>query len=43
LYGMQTFDQALLDLFRTGRITKETAVAYAERKNELMMSLREST
>ncbi len=43
LYGMQTFDQALLDLFRTGRITKETAVAYAERKNELVMSLKELT
>ncbi len=41
LYGMQTFDQVLLELCKTGRITKETALAYAERKNELAMGLRE--
>lgn len=41
LYGMQTFDQALVGLFKAGKITKETAVAYAERKNEVVMSLKE--
>lgn len=41
MYGMQTFDQALLNLYRAGKITKESAVAYAERKNELMMGLKE--
>lgn len=28
-YGMQTFDQSLMDLFRTGAISIETALAYA--------------
>lgn len=41
LYGMQTFDQVLLELYKSGKITKETAIAYAERKNELMMGLKE--
>ncbi len=41
LYGMQTFDQALLALFKEGKIAKETAIAYAERKNEFMMGLKE--
>ncbi len=37
LYGMQTFDQALLILYKSGNITKDTALAYAERKNEMLM------
>lgn len=41
LYGMQTFDQALFGLYKEGKITKETALAYAERKNELLMSIKE--
>jgi len=41
LYGMQTFDQALVNLYKNGSISKETAVSYAERRNEIMMSLRE--
>lgn len=41
LYDMQTFDQALLTLYKKGLITKETALAYAERKNELTLSLKE--
>ena len=41
LYGMQTFDQVLIDLYKKGKITKEAAVAYAERKNEVTMSLKE--
>ncbi|MFC1666273.1 type IV pilus twitching motility protein PilT [Candidatus Omnitrophota bacterium] len=41
LYGMQSFDQVLTGLYKTGKITKETALAYAERKSELSMSLKE--
>lgn len=41
LYGMQTFDQALLTLYKAGKITEETAIAYAERKNEVVMSLKD--
>jgi twitching motility protein PilT len=41
MYGMQTFNQVLLDLYRAGKITKETALNFAERKDELMMGLKE--
>ncbi|MBU0759209.1 MAG: PilT/PilU family type 4a pilus ATPase [Candidatus Omnitrophica bacterium] len=41
LYGMQTFDQTLLELCKKDLITKDTAISYAERKNELMMNLRD--
>ena len=41
MYGMQTFNQVLLDLYRQGKITKETAVNFAEKKDELIMGLRE--
>jgi twitching motility protein PilT len=41
LYGMQTFDQTLLGLYKKGFITKETVIAYAERKNEVTMTLKE--
>jgi len=41
LYGMQTFDQALLELYRQQKITKETALMYAERKSELLMNIKE--
>ena len=41
LYGMQAFDQALLNLYRTGKITKETAVNYAERKDEVIMGMKD--
>lgn len=41
LYGMQSFDQVLAGLYKTGKITKETALAYAERKDELAMTLKE--
>ena len=40
LYGMQTFDQALLGLYKKGLITKDTATLYAERKNEMAMNLK---
>jgi len=41
MYGMQTFDQVLVDMFKRGLITESTAVAYAERKNEITMALKE--
>lgn len=41
LYGMQTFDQALFNLYKQQKITKETAIAYADRKNEMTMGLKE--
>lgn len=31
-YGMQTFDKAILNLFKDGLITEETAMAYASKK-----------
>ncbi len=41
LYDMQTFDQVLVDLYKKGKVSKEIAVTYAERKNEVAMSLKE--
>lgn len=41
LYGMQAFDQVLISLYKDGKITRDTAVLYAERKNEVSMSLKE--
>jgi twitching motility protein PilU len=38
--GMQTFDQALFDLFRQGRITLETALENAESANDLSLRIR---
>jgi twitching motility protein PilT len=32
-FGMQTFDQSILNLFETGLITEETALAYASHKS----------
>ncbi|MBA2848138.1 PilT/PilU family type 4a pilus ATPase [Thermosulfuriphilus ammonigenes] len=32
-YGMQTFDQHILELFKQGMITEETALAYCTRKD----------
>ncbi len=31
-YGMQTFDKAILELYKEGSITEETALAYASKK-----------
>jgi len=42
LYGMQTFDQSLLKLYRADKITRETAIAFAEKKNELIMNIKGS-
>jgi twitching motility protein PilT len=41
MYGMQTFNKVLLDLYRSGKITKETALNFAEKKDELIMGLKE--
>ncbi len=41
-YGMQTFDQVLVDLCKSGKIDKDTAIAYSERKSEVEMNMREA-
>lgn len=38
--GMQTFDQALLKLYRDGTITKENAIKYADSKNNVSLEIR---
>ena len=38
--GMQTFDQALFDLYKTGKITKENAILYADSKNNVGLKIR---
>lgn len=38
--GMQTFDQSILELFKKGLITIETAVAYADSPNDLRLRIK---
>jgi twitching motility protein PilU len=38
--GMQTFDQALLDLYNEGAITHEEAVHHADSKNEVRLNIK---
>lgn len=38
--GMQTFDQALLNLYYEGRITKENAIKFADSKNNVGLNIR---
>lgn len=38
--GMQTFDQALLELYREERITREQALAHADSRNDLRLAIR---
>jgi twitching motility protein PilU len=38
--GMQTFDQALLNLYKEGKITKENAIKYADSKNNIGLQIR---
>lgn len=38
--GMQTFDQALFDLYKTGKISKESAIQYADSKNNVGLKIR---
>ena len=39
LYGMQTFDQSLVQLYRNGLVERADAVAHAERPGEMRFSL----
>ena len=38
--GMQTFDQALYDLYKSNRVTFDTAMAYADSANNLRLRIR---
>lgn len=38
--GMQTFDQALFDLYKEGKISKENAIRYADSKNNVSLNIR---
>lgn len=38
--GMQTFDQALFNLYKEGKITKENAIKYADSKNNVGLQIR---
>ena len=40
--GMQTFDQHIYDLYRTGRISYENAIAYADSPNDLRIRIKVS-
>ena len=39
-YQMQTFDQALIQLYEQGRISAETAIEYADSKNNVSLHIR---
>ena len=39
-YGMQTFDQALFDLYEAHEITQENAVLFADSKNNVALQIR---
>ena len=39
-YQMRTFDQALIELYDKGRITRDTAVEYADSKNNVSLHIR---
>lgn len=38
--GMQTFDKALFDLYKAGKITQENAILYADSKNNVGLQIR---
>ncbi len=38
--GMQTFDTALFDLYKAGKISKENAIEYADSKNNVGLKIR---
>ena len=40
-HGMQTFDQALLNLIKDGRVTVEEALLHADSKNDLRLAIRQ--
>jgi twitching motility protein PilT len=39
IYGTQTFDQALLDIFREGKITEEMALEYATNPSDMKLKM----
>lgn len=39
--GMQSFDQSLVELYVTGKITRETAVQYADSANDVALQIRQ--
>jgi Tfp pilus assembly ATPase PilU len=39
LYGMQTFDQSLLQLYRNGLVARADAIAHANAPNEMRFSI----
>ncbi|MDR1696119.1 MAG: PilT/PilU family type 4a pilus ATPase [Endomicrobium sp.] len=39
-YGMQTFNQSLMELYKEGKITEETALEFSGNPSELMLSIR---
>ena len=39
IYGTQTFDQALLDIFRRGEITEEIALEYATNPADMKLKM----
>jgi twitching motility protein PilU len=38
--GVQTFDQSLFELYKSGKISKEAALDYADSRNNLMLKIR---
>ncbi|MCP4350462.1 MAG: PilT/PilU family type 4a pilus ATPase [Desulfobacterales bacterium] len=38
-FGMQTFDQHIIELFQAGKINEDTAIAYCSRKNAINKAL----
>ena len=38
--GMQTFDMALFNLYKAGKISKENAIEYADSKNNVGLRIR---
>ena len=39
VYGTQTFDQALLDIFNNGKVTKEMALEYATNPSDMLLKM----
>lgn len=39
-HGMQTFDQALIKLYRAGKISKENAIRFADSRNNVGLNIR---
>ena len=39
--GMQSFDQSLMDYYKDGKISAETAMQYADHKTDISMQVHE--